>query len=158
MVLYITLSDTIFEEVDQTEPTDRDPEGPPARLLFVSSQKILDSVSTEEIGTLQMSQEPEGSLSTVEGPELEGGIANRETHFFVISRDAEGRQTDKNQIQVEIIFNGQVIPTVLVPMEEGRYQVNYTPRDPGLYTVNVWVNGVVLKACPLFILFHEASH
>ena len=105
-----------------------------------------------------MSQEPEGSLSTVEGPELEGGIANRETHFFVISRDAEGRQTNKNQIQVEIIFNGQVIPTVLqVPMEEGRYQVNYTPRDPGMYTVDVWVNGVALKACPLVLYFHEAS-
>ena len=109
-------------------------------------------ITLSETGTLQMSQEPEGSLSTVEGPELERGIANRETHFFVISRDAEGRQTNKNQIQVEIRFNSRVIPTVLqVPMEEGRYQVNYTTRDPGMYTVDVWVNGVALKACPLVI-------
>ena len=53
--------DKIFEGVDQTEPTDRDPEGLPARLVFVENQKMLDTVSTEKIGTLQMPQQTKAS-------------------------------------------------------------------------------------------------
>ena len=66
--------DTIFEGVDQTEVTDRDPEGLPARLVFVENQKMLDTVSTEEIGTLQMPQQTKASQSTAEGKGLEDVI------------------------------------------------------------------------------------
>ena len=84
--------DTIFEELDQTEPTDRDPEGVPARLVFVENQKMLDTVSTEEIGTLQMPQQTKASQSVAEGKGLEEGIVNREAQFIFTTRNPEGRQ------------------------------------------------------------------
>ena len=44
--------ETILKEVEQAEPTDRDPRELPI-LVFVENQKILKTVNTEEIGTLE---------------------------------------------------------------------------------------------------------
>ena len=100
--------DTIFEGVDQTEPTDRDPKGFPARLLFVENQKMLDTVSTEEIGTLLMLQQTKASYSIAEGKGLEDVIVNCEAQFFLTTKNAEGGQcyNERDNVTVEI-RNGQ---------------------------------------------------
>ena len=85
--------DTIFEGVVQTEPTDRDPEGLPARLVFVENQKMLDTVSTEEIGTLQMLQQTKASQSIAEGKGLEEGIVHREAQFIFKDHKKRRRTT-----------------------------------------------------------------
>ena len=138
--------DTIFEGVDQTEPTDRDPEGLPARLVFVENQKMLDTVSTEEIGTLQMLQQTKASRSVAEGKGLEEGIVHREAQFILTTRNAEGRQcyNERDHVTVEIWDERRRECATEVRIndnKDGLYQISYSPRDEGRYKVIVKVNG-----------------
>ena len=138
--------DKIFEGVDQTEPTDRDPEGLPARLVFVENQKMLDTVSTEEIGTLQMAQQTKASQSVAEGKGLEEGIVNREAQFVLTTRNAEGRQcyNERDNVTVEISDEqGRECATEVQinDNKDGLYQISYSPRVQGRYKVIVKVNG-----------------
>ena len=140
--------DTIFEGVDQTEPTDRDPEGlpVPARLVFVENQKMLDTVSTEKIGTLQMPQKTKASQSVAEGKGLEEEIVNREAQFILTTRNAEGRQcyNERDHVAVEIRDErGRECATEvqIKDNKDGLYQISYSPREHGRYKVTVKVNG-----------------
>ena len=138
--------DTIFEGVDQTEPNERDPEGLAARLVFVENQKLLDTVSTEEIGTLQMPQKTKASQSVAEGKGLEYVIVNCEAQFFLTTRNAEGRQcyNERDHVTVEIRDEqGRECATEvrINDNKDGLYQISYSPRDPGRYKVTVKVNG-----------------
>ena len=138
--------DTIFEGVDQTEPTDRDPEGLPARLLFVENQKMLDTVSTEKIGTLQMPQQTKPSQSVAEGKGLKEGIVHCEAQFILTTRNAEGRQcyNERDHVTVEIWDEqGRECATEVQinDNKDGLYQISYSPRDEGRYKVIVKVNG-----------------
>ena len=138
--------DIIFEGVDQTEPTDRDPEGLPARLVFVENQKMLDTVSTEEIGTLQMLQQTKASRSVAEGKGLEEGIVHREAQFILTTRNAEGRQcyNERDHVTVEIWDEqGRECATEvrINDNKDGLYQISYSPRDEGRCKVIVKVNG-----------------
>ena len=140
--------DTIFEGVDHdpTEPTDRDPEGLPARLLFVENQKMSNTVSTEEIGTLQMRQQTKASQSVAEGKGLEEGIVNREAQFILTTRNAEGRQcyNERDHVTVEIRDEeGRECATEvrINDNKDGLYQISYSPRDEGRCKVIVKVNG-----------------
>ena len=137
--------DIIFEGVDQTEPTDRDPGGLPARLVFVENQKMLDTVSTEEIGTLQMPQQTKASQSVAEGKGLEEGMVHREAQFILTTRNAEGRQcyNERNHVTVEIRDErGRECATEvrINDNKDGLYQISYSPRDEGRYKVIVKVN------------------
>ena len=138
--------DTIFEELDQTEPTDRDPEGLPARLVFVENQKMLDTVSTEEIGTLQMPQQTKASQSIAEGKGLEEGIVHREAQFILTTRNAEGRQcyNERDHMTVEVWDERRRECATEVRIndnKDGLYQISYSPRDDGRYKVILKVNG-----------------
>ena len=138
--------DTIFEGVGRTEPTDRDPEGLPARLVFVENQEMLDTVSTEEIGTLKMLQQTKASQSVAEGKGLEEGIVHCECQFILTTRNAEGRQcyNERDHVTVEIWDEqGRECATEvrINDNKDGLYQISYSPRDEGRYKVMVKVNG-----------------
>ena len=148
--------DTIFEGVDQTEPTDRDPEGLPARLVFVENQKMLDTVSTEEIGTLQMREQTKASQSVAEGKGLEEGIVDREAQFILATRNVEGRQcySERDNVTVEIRNErGRECATEvrINDNKDGLYQISYSPRDPGRYNVTVKVNGEHVFGSPFTV-------
>ena len=148
--------DTIFEGVDQTEPTDRDPEGLPARLVFVENQKILDVVSTEEVGTLQMPQQTIANQSVAEGRGLEDVIVNCEAQFFLTTRNAEGRQcyNERDHVTVEIRDErGRECATEvrINDSKDGLYQISYSPRDQGRYQVTVKVNGKHVRGSPFTV-------
>ena len=145
--------DTIFEGVDQTEPTDRDPEGLPARLVFVENQKMLDTVITEEIGTLQTPQQTKASQSVAEGKGLEEGIVNCEAQFILTTRNAEGRQcyNERDNVTVEISDEqGRECATEvrIDDNKDGLYQISYSPRDEGICKVTVKVNGEHVRGSP----------
>ena len=147
--------DTIFEGVDQ-KPTDRDPEGPPARLVFVENQKMLDTVSTEEIGTLQMPQQTKASQSVAEGKGLEDVIVNCEAQFFLTTKNAEGRQcyNERDNVMVEIRKEqGRecAMEVRINDNKDGLYQISYSPRDPGRYKMTVNVNGVHVRGSPFIV-------
>ena len=148
--------DTIFEGVDQTEPTDRDPGGLPARLVFVENQKMLDTVSTEEIGTLQMPQQTKASQSIAEGKGLEDVIVNCEAQFILTTRNAEGRQwyNERDHVTVEIRDEpGRECATEvrINDNKDGLYQLSYYSRDPGRYRVTIKVNGEHVRGSPFTV-------
>ena len=148
--------DTIFEGVDQTEPTDRDPEGLPARLVFVENEKILDVVSTEEVGNLQMPQQTIANQSVAEGKRLEDVIVNCKAQFFLTTRNAEGRQcyNERDHVTVEIWDEqGRECATEvrINDNKDGLYQISYSPRDPGRHKVTVKVNGEHVRASPFTV-------
>ena len=150
--------DTIFEGVDQPEPTDRDrdPEGLPARLVFVENQKMLDTVSTEEIGTLQIAQQTKASQSVAEGKGLEEGIVDREAQFILRTRNVEGRRcyNERDNVTVEIRDErGRECATEvrINDNKDGLYQISYSSRDPGRYKVTVKVNGKHVRNSPFTV-------
>ena len=148
--------DTIFEEVGQTEPADRDPEGLPARLVFVENQKMLDTVSTEEIGTLQILEQTKASQSVAEGKGLEEGIVDREAQFILTTRKVEGRQcyNECDNVTVEIWDEqGRECATEvrINNSKDGLYQISYSPREHGRYKVTVKVNGEHVLGSPFTV-------
>ena len=147
--------DTIFEGVDQ-KPTDRDPEGLPARLVFVENQKMLDTVCTEEIGTLQMPQQTKASQSVAEGKGLEDVIVNCEAQFFLTTKNTEGRQcyNERDNVTVEIRKEqGRecAMDVRINDNKDGLYQISYSPRDPGRYKMTVNVNGEHVRGSPFTV-------
>ena len=148
--------DTIFQGLDQTEPTDRDPEGLPARLVFLQNQKMLDTVSNEEIGTLQTPRKTKASQSITGGKGLEEGIVHREAQFILITRNAEGRQcyNERDHVTVEI-WDGRerecATEVRINDYKDGLYQINYSPRHQGRYLVTVAVNGEHVRGSPFTV-------
>ena len=70
--------DTIFEGVAQTEPIDRDTKSLPAGFVFKENPKLLETVKTDNIGTLQILHLTMASHSICEGKGIEEGMVNRE--------------------------------------------------------------------------------
>ena len=148
--------DTIFEGVDQTEPTDGDPEGLPAQLVFVENQKMFDTVSNEEIGTLQMPQQTKASQSIAEGKGLEEGISHREAQFILTTRNADGRQcyNERDHVTVEIRDEqGRECATEvrINDNKDGLYQISYSPREHGRSKVIIKVNGEYVCNSPFSV-------
>ena len=79
--------ETIFEGVDQIEPTDRDPELV-AHFVFVENHKLSNNVKTEDIGTLK--KPTKAGYCDIEGKGLEEGIALREARFTLKTKNTEG--------------------------------------------------------------------
>ena len=148
--------DTIFEGVDETEPSDRDTEGLPARLVFVENQNILDTVSTEEIGTFQMLQQTKASQSVAEGKGLEDVIINCEAQFFLTTRYPEGRQCYNERDNVTVDIRNEkgrecAMEVRINDNKNGLYHISYSPRDPGRYKVTVKVNGEHVYGSPFTV-------
>ena len=78
--------ETILKGVDQTtKPTERGPKGLPI-LVFVPNQKMLKTVNTEEIGTLEILYETEASQSVAEGKGLQEGTVGVEAQFVLVRK------------------------------------------------------------------------
>ena len=144
--------ETILKEVDQTEPTDRDPRELPI-LVFVKNQKILEAVNTEEIGILEILQQTKASQSVAEGKGLEEGTVGGEAQFVLTTRNAEGRQcyNKRDGVTVEIC-DGQgrecVTEVRINDNKDGSYKISYSLRDQGRYKVTVKVNGQHVRDSP----------
>ena len=146
-------SDTIFEGVHQIEPTDCDPELV-AHFVFVENHKLFHNVKTEEIGTLK--KPTKAGHCDIEGKGLEGGIALREAHFTLTTKDTEGRQcyNEGDHVTVEIRDEQGRECTSEIQIndcKDGLYQVRYCPRDPGKCQVTVKVNGEHVRDSPFAV-------
>ena len=144
--------ETILKEVDQTEPTDRDPRELPI-LVFVENQKILETVNTEDIGALEILQQTKASQSVAEGKGLEEGTVGGEGQFVVKTRNAEGRQcyNKYNRVTVEIRDEqgrGCAAEMRINDNKDGSYKISYSLRDQGRYKVTVKVKGQHVRDSP----------
>ena len=145
--------DTIFEGTDQIEPTDRDPELV-AHFVFVENYKLFNTVKTEDIGTLKKTTK--AGHCDIEGEGLEEGIALREAHFTLTTKDTDGRQcyNERDHVTVEIRDEQGRECTSEIQIndcKDGLYQVRYCPRDPGKCQVTVKVNGEHIGDSPFTV-------
>ncbi|CAH3134002.1 unnamed protein product [Pocillopora meandrina] len=146
-------SDTIFEGVHQIEPTDCDPELV-AQFVFVENYKLFNTVKTEQIGTLK--KPTKASHCDIEGKGLEEGIALREAHFTLTTKDTEGRQcyNERDHVTVEIRDEQGRECTSEIQIndcKDGLYQVRYCPRHPVKCQVTVKVNGEHVRDSPFAV-------
>ena len=146
-------SDIIFEGVHQIEPTDCDPKLV-AHFIFVENYKLFNTVKTEQIGTLK--KPTKASHCDIEGKGLEEGIALREAHFTLTTKDTEGRQcyNERDHVTVEIRDEQGRECTSEIQIndcKDGLYQVRYCPRDPGKCQVTVKVNGEYVRDSPFAV-------
>ena len=127
--------ETILEEIDQAEPTDRDPKELPI-LVFVKNQKILEAVNTEEIGILEILQQTKASQSVAEGKGLQEGTVGGEAQFVLTTRNAEGRQcyNKRDGVTVEIRKEQGRECAAEVQVndnKDGSYKISYSLGDQG---------------------------
>ena len=144
--------ETILKEVDQTEPTDRDPKELPI-LVFVKNPKMLESVNTEEIGTLEILQQTKASQSVAEGKGLEEGTVRGEAQFVLTTRNAEGRQCYNKHDCVTVEIRDEqgrecAAEVRINDNKDGSYKISYSLRGQGRYKVTVKVNGQHVRDSP----------
>ena len=137
---------TIFEGTNQTGQNDRREANVLPPLAFVKNQKLLDTVKTEALGSLEISHPTIASRSLAEGKGLKEVLAGSEAEFDVITRDAEGRQCYNNvdRVTVEMCAEQGEKCTTKVQItdnKDGSYKISYSPLDQGIHKVTVKVNG-----------------
>ena len=149
--------DTIFEGVAQTQAIDRDTRSLPAGFVFEENPKLLETVKTDYIGTLQILQLTKASHVICEGKGIEEGMVNREAQFTLTSRNGRGKQcyNERDHVTVEIRDErGRECATEVGINDcgDGLYQIKYTPKDEGRCKVSVKVNGEHIHRSPFTVL------
>ena len=89
-----------------------------------------------------MKKPTKAGYCNIEGKGLEEGIAFREAHFTLTTKDTEGRQCydERDHVTVEIRDEQGRECTSEIQIndcKDGFYQVKYSPRDPGKCQVTV---------------------
>ena len=137
--------ETIFEGIVQDEPVAHDPGSLPV-LVFVQNQKLLDTVTSEEIGILEILHQTKASQSITEGKGLNEAFAGREAQFTLTTKTAEGRQfyNKRDRVTVEIRDErGRECGTEvrINDNKNGQYKISYSLKEQGRYSIIIKVNG-----------------
>ena len=151
-----TSPETIFEGIVEDEPVVHDPGSLPA-LVFVENQKLLDTVSSEEIGILEILYPTKASQSIAEGKGLNETFAGRETEFILTTKTAEGRQcyNKRDRVTVEIRDErGRECGTEvgIDDNKNGQYKISYSLKEQGRYSIIIKVNGEHVRDSPYDLL------
>ena len=149
--------DAIFEGVAQTEPIECYTKSLPAGFVFDGNPKLLETVKTDDFGTLQILHLAMASHSICEGKGIEEGMANCEVQFTLTSRNGRGKQcySERDHVTVEIRDErGRECATEVGINDcgDGLYQIKYTPKDEGRCKVSVKVNGEHIDRSPFTVL------
>ena len=151
-----TSPETIFEGIVQDEPLVYDPGSLPA-LVFVQNQELLDTVSSEEIGILEILHQTKASQSIAEGKRLNETFAGSETEFTLTTKTAEGRQcyNKRDRVTVEIRDErGRECGTEvrINDNKNGQYKISYSLKEQGSYSIIIKVNGEHVRDSPYDLL------
>ena len=147
--------ETMLEEVDQKKPTVRNAKGLPI-LVFVENQKMLETVSIEEIGTLEISYPTIAGKSVAEGKGLEEGIVGCEAQFVLKTKNAEGRQCYNKDDRVTVEIRDEQEREYMTEVrindnKDGSYKISYSLRDQGRYKVTLKVNRQHVRDSPFSV-------
>ena len=148
--------ETVFEQVGlKTEPTTLS--YAQETLVFVKNQALLNTVNSEEIGSLQMSHQTKASQSIAEGKGLNEAFAGYDAKFTLTTKNAQGKQCyDKHDhVALEIRDErGQECATEVKinDNKNGTYHISYSPRTQGRCSIIVKVNGEHVHGSPFAVL------
>ena len=145
-----------LEEVSQTETIAPNPESLPA-LVFVESGKLFETVNSEEIGFLEVPHQTKASQSIVEGKGLNEAFVVDEAQFMLTTRNSAGRKcyNKRDRVAVEIRDErGRECGTEvrINDYKNGQYNISYSPREQGRYSIIIKVNGDHVRDSPYDLL------
>ena len=147
---------TSIEEVIQTETIAPDAEGLPA-FVFVESEKLLDTVNSEDIGSLEVPHQTKASQSIAEGKGLNEEFVLNEAQFLLTTRNSAGRKcyNKRDRVTVDIQDErGRECRTEvrIDDNKNGQYKISYSPREQGRYSIVIKVNGEHVRDSPYDLL------
>ena len=145
-----------FGGIHQSDPFDGDPEGLLVRLTFVENEKLLTTVNSEEIGSLEILHQTKASQCIAEGKGLEEGTVGGEAQFVLTTRNAQARQcyNKHDRVTVEIRHEqGRECATEvrINDNKAGSYKISYSPKEQCRYKVTVKVNGGHVLGSPFTV-------
>ena len=115
-------------------------------------------MSVESLRLGDIATGADASQCTLEGLDqtLQAGV---EAELILCPRTPEGEishQTDlKNQIEVLIEPTKDVTDVNVSEKENGEFKVNFTPKVPGTYSIELKINGDKLRTCPFTMQVKE---
>ena len=144
--------------MNQTEPIVHDPSSLQT-LVFVKSQKTIDTVNGEELGFLCMEEgyRKKQSEFLAEGKGLKEGTVGRKAQFNLITKSAEKKQwyDERDRVTVEI-KDGQgqewVTEVRVDDNKNGTYKITYYPRVQGTLKLLAKVNGEHISCSPFTVI------
>ena len=146
----------IIATQNESQPIKRDPNNFPAP-VFMENQKMLDTVNSEEIGSvLHACNKTEAGMSVTEGKELSEAFVVREVQFVLVTKNAQGERCyfKHDNVTVEITDEKHRKCDTEVRINnngDGNYRISYFPRDLGRFIVRVKVNGEQTLGNPLIV-------
>ena len=152
-----TSPETIFEGIHvQDEPVVHDPGSLPV-FVFVQNQKLLDTVTSEEIGILEIRHQTKASQSIAEGKGLNETFPGHETQLTLTTNTAEGRQcyNKRDCVTVEIRDQrGRECGTEvrISDNKNGQYKISYSLKEQGRYSIIIKVNWEHVRGSPYDLL------
>ena len=148
---------TSFEEViQQSETIVPDPESLPA-FVFVESEKLLETVNTEEIGSLEVPHQTKASQSIAEGKGLNEAFVTDKAQFMLTTRNSAGRKCYNKRDCVTVEIRDErgrecVTQVRITDYKNGQYSISYSPREQGRYSIISKVNGNHVRDSPYDLL------
>ena len=146
----------IIATQNESQSNKRDLNNFPAA-VFMENQKILETVNSEEIGSVLHSyNKTEAGMSVTEGKDLSEAFVGRDVEFVLITKNTQGEQcyNKHDNVTVEITDERHRKCATEVRInnnEDGQYQIIYSPRDSGRFKVTVKVNGEQTLGNPLIV-------
>ena len=154
---------TVSKQVVQTMPISCGPEGLLA-VAFMENQKLSNTVQSKEIGSLEILQQTKASQSIAEGKGLNEAFAGHEAQFTLTTRNVQGKQCyNKNDVAtVEIRDKRErecVAEVRINDNTNGVYNISYSPRVQGRWSIIVKENGEHVHGSPfpLLVKAHEQA-
>ena len=126
-------------------------------LVFLQNEKLLSTVSSEEIGSLETPHQTKASQSIAQGKALNETFAGREAQFNLITRDREKSMCyNKNDcilVQIQDQQGREFGKEVRVnDNKNGQYNISYSLKEQGRYSIIIEVNGEHVRDSPYDLL------
>ena len=116
----------------------------------------MNTVNTEEIGSLEILHQTKASQSVAEGKGLKDENVGGEAHFVLTTRNAEAGQCYNKHDRVTVEIRDEqgrecATEVKINDSKDGSYKISYSLRDQGRYKVTVKVNGQHARDSPFTV-------
>ena len=148
--------ETVFQQVGlETEPTTFS--YAQETFVFVKNQALLNTVNSEEIGSLQMPHQTKASQSIAEGQGLNEAFAGYEAKFTLTTKNAERKQFYDKHDHVALEIRDErgrecATEVKINDNKNGTYHISYSARTKGRCSIIVKVNGEHVHGSPFAVL------
>ena len=134
----------------------------PLHVNYVKNEGAIESLLQILPGQVMVSS-TSALQSAAEGKGLEGAEVGKDTDFWILTRDFEGKMCYYKSDQVTVSIKtplGEDLDKTIENKQDGRYSVHFTPKFSGPHHVILTVNGQPLTGSPRSVQVspHQYKH